>query len=430
MRTLALFVLLLNTSVALAQQPIDVMQADLKELKRKVAQLESDAESAAAFRASQAAGMAELLSRQLAQVAPTKESAADWVANAAVARDELAQAVNEQSFLAHAPPDVRALAKNCVLAASSAQVSTTDNPAFALTNCTSAQQQELKKKLQNLENAAKETFDKCRRVVTNLAPEYQDLVPRNPHDVNPELLKHLAAYPDAAVRDCQGAIEEAYQGLSEIKDAKAIISNAMTLAANVCFASGGNPYVCGGMLALAILMEIFDGSGGGGNGDGPGEGPKEGGAGGGQTAPTISGGSARESDEAKAEREQQAQVAAKRGPASNLGIGQGVGNLGTANAKSNISCNGGAGRIRCSVIGIQESERFFYGHDVITQLASTPRAGAVTACLVEVAGKVEIAGIAIKDGAKHHVFAHNPTKGTQQVPGAYGSPEEACKRIQ
>jgi hypothetical protein len=204
------------------------------------------------------------------------------------------------------------------------------------------------------------------------------------------------------------------------------------MAANVCFASAGNPYVCGGMLAIAILMEIFDGSGGGGNGKGKGEGPKEGGAGGGQDIPTIHGGPAKESEEGKAAREAQAADAVKRGPASNLGSAPGLPaggvDLGSENAKSNISCNGGAGRIRCSIIDLPKSERYFYGYPAITRLVSAPTKGALTACAVEIDKQLEIAGIAVKDGSAYFAFVHN-SKGTQEIGGKYASFADACDRV-
>lgn len=443
MRLLTILIALLASSSATAQTPIDAMRADLsqlsrnvKELQRDVAALEGEAVEQAAFRTSQAAAMAELLSRQVAQTAPTKESAKSWVDAASQARKELMDAANDPKFLTSAPPEVRELAQACVRAAAEAQVTNEDMPAFALTGCSTKQQQELKEKLRDLEAAARQAYEKCRRLVQERAPEFQDLVPRNAHDADGQLLQQLGSYPDADVRECRDSLNNAHQQLKEIKDSKAILSNALMMAANVCFASGGNPYVCGAMLAVAIFMEIFDGSGGGGNGDGDGkgEGPKEGGAGGGQSVPVVSAGPPSETLAGKAERIASAQQAVQQGPAMNLGKAvaraSGDGNLGAAAANSNVSCNGANARIRCAIDGVPESDRHFFGPGAITKLASHPVEDAIAACLRKRAdGSLEVAGIAIKDGAEFHTFGHNPQKGTQELGGTSRSFEEACRKV-
>jgi hypothetical protein len=421
--------------VAVAQAPIDVLRADIAELKSNVALLVEQSDIEAAFRVSQAAAMAELLSRQVAQTAPTKESAAQWVSGASQARTELTAAANAPEFLASAPPDVRMLAKDCVIAAASAQVSPQDNPGFTLPGCSEVKQQELKEKLRDLEISAQQAYDRCRRVILSRAPEYEDLVPRNAHDADAQLLHKLSSYPDADVRACQESLEDAHKQLKELKDAKAILSNAMMMAANICFASGGNPYVCGGMFALAILMEIFDGSGGGGNGDGPGEGPQEGGAGGGQSVLTVSGGPPSEAPSDKQARQARANEAVGRGPDENLGEAPvhaaGGANLGAAGTKSKVLCNGSSGRIRCSIDGVPESDRHFFGPALVTKLATQPVPGVIVACLNKRRdGTLEVAGIAIKDGNNFFAFAHNAQRGTQELGQGWSSFEAACSKIQ
>ena len=54
-------------------------------------------------------------------------------------------------------------------------------------------------------------------------------------------------------------------------DGEAAFSDALAFAAQICASSGGNPYVCGALFALAILMDMFgsgDGDGTGQDGDG------------------------------------------------------------------------------------------------------------------------------------------------------------------
>lgn len=50
----------------------------------------------------------------------------------------------------------------------------------------------------------------------------------------------------------------------------------MNMAASMCAASGGNPYVCGTLFVLAMLSSLFQKGGGDGDGKGDGKGPSEG----------------------------------------------------------------------------------------------------------------------------------------------------------
>jgi hypothetical protein len=67
-------------------------------------------------------------------------------------------------------------------------------------------------------------------------------------------------------QDAAASCKHAYDEVKQAKSAEKAIASAMSMAASVCFASGANPYVCGAMLVIAIIMDEF----GSGNGDGQG----------------------------------------------------------------------------------------------------------------------------------------------------------------
>jgi hypothetical protein len=74
--------------------------------------------------------------------------------------------------------------------------------------------------------------------------------------------------PEAA--DCARNVQSAYETITQTEDASAAVASALALAAQVCMASGANPYVCGAMLLVALIMNMRGGGGSGGDGEGSG----------------------------------------------------------------------------------------------------------------------------------------------------------------
>jgi hypothetical protein len=417
---IAVFLASLTFASAVGVTPIDQMQADLSALK-------DQANRDAQWKAEQAAALADLLARQIALAAElnqgSKKEAADWVAAADKihVQKDLRQAADEiKSGFNSLPAELKGSMEKCVGASADVKAANSDNPNFDLPGCDKSSREALKEKLQSLENEAKKAYDDCRLTIEQDAREYRDLLPKNASDnIDPKSLSALKQYPNKRIRECADEVKKAVDELKDVRDAKALVSNALTMAANVCFASGGNPWVCGGMLAIALIMEIFDGGGGGGKSDGPGKGPP-GGAGGG-SAPTVSAGPPSEGKSAGEARNAAASSEVSQGPSTNLGK---TANLGDPNVKSDAYCNAAAGQVVCFLQSTPGSEVFFSGDSRIALLSQTPHPGAVTVC-TDKGGK--ISAIVVAEGAKQFLYVHNDS-GTLPAD-TVATASEGCAKV-
>jgi len=417
-RIAVVLVAALTFGAALGTTPIDQIQADLSALKERA---NSDSE----WKTQQAAAIADLLARQIALTAtmnPDKKLSADWVAAADkmnVPADLQKAADNIKSGFTSLPADVKDLMTKCVTASATVKVANAADTGFELPQCDKDAREALKTKLQTIEKDARKAYDDCRQTIEEGAAEYRNLLPANASDrIDPNAFNAIKQYPNKRVRACADEVKKAIDALKDVRDAKALVSNALTMAANICFASGGNPWVCGGMLAIALIMEIFDG-GGGGKGDGAGKGPP-GGAGGGN-APTVSGAPPREGKSEGDARTAAGSKEIEQGPATNLGRSA---NLGDPNVVSNAFCNGAAGQITCFIKNTPESEVFFDGNERLTQLAKSPRPGAVTVCND---GQAKIKAIVVSDAGKFYLYVHNDKGTLPEEP--VGSPQVACAKV-
>lgn len=147
-------------------------------------------------------------------------------------------------------------------------------PWAELAGCGADERRRIVKRIEALQQEAQRTYENCRDTLSRDSRVLADRLPYDGARVDTDDLKVLdeAQLATEDARACVSTIKETVKDLQDADKAKAAMSQMLALAANVCFASGGNPYVCGAMIALAVLMDIFDGSGDGGGEDGKGGG--------------------------------------------------------------------------------------------------------------------------------------------------------------
>jgi len=139
-------------------------------------------------------------------------------------------------------------------------------PGFELKNCDAKTRGEIQRGLAALEQQARDDWKNCRDELLNHTPTSASSLPSEPTDsvTLQKTLEALSNGPDPT--GCASKLKDAVETLRAKKTTEEALASALTLASQVCFASGGNPYVCGGMLVVAVLMELFshhgDGDGG------------------------------------------------------------------------------------------------------------------------------------------------------------------------
>ena len=77
------------------------------------------------------------------------------------------------------------------------------------------------------------------------------------------------------VAKCSNSIESLYKDISNQEDAGAAMAMMLNTAAQLCMATGGNPYACGAIFLVAILASLFGSGSGDGDGDGKSDGTGE-----------------------------------------------------------------------------------------------------------------------------------------------------------
>lgn len=397
------------SGLAYSQTPLERIQADVEVLKEQ-------AKASQKFQADVQRGIAEILSKQVSlEIKPDKDTAQAKVSDAEKRGlpKTLEQLATDTKRFNALEPSVDSLIRNCVAAVSKAKV-VPNNYNFSLEGCSQRNLDELKDALLKQESDAVASYEQCRSVINTRAAEYKSLLPANINDLDLKRISDLGNYPDPDVKECAQEISKAIQQVAQAKDAKAVISTALAMAANICFASGGNPYICGAMLFVAVLMDIFDGSGSG-RGDGGGaDKDRATGTGG---SPTVSNGPGRESKQQREAREKTAEHAIAKGPSENLA---------TPGGDPDLSCQGvPTGQIRCRLLSKSGSERFFSGDPLLTRVARNPGPGLVVVCK----GDSTIKGIAVLDRETNTYSVFGYTRATQERIANVRTKEEACGKI-
>jgi hypothetical protein len=288
------FALALGTSPASSQAPADVLkqeQAQIADLQSQLSQLQG---SIADLRADNAL-LSQFLKNLLASVGSDQAtrhfSSTDKETLKKEAQDTQSAADSASAAIKQIPPDALdpADAKlkdrilKCVNQAvdtGKAQLSapTADAPIKIAEACSGDEQRAILDQLNKARNTAVDAWNKCRVVLAG-AGLASDL-PVDPSGLSVSSIKQtadqLAKLRDdldktvGDAKDCAQTADKAFKQIQADESTSAAISTALTFAAQVCASAGGNPYVCGGMLIVAILMSLFGNKGDGGGGDGGG----------------------------------------------------------------------------------------------------------------------------------------------------------------
>jgi hypothetical protein len=185
--------------------------------------------------------------------------------------------------------DLKARIETCIKNAKSAAETLLKNPAGkppgTIDACSDVDQRAILAELEKLRNEGVKEWQRCQSVLDRAGTIGATSLPRAPttlsassaQDVVDKLKQLKGAYDQTqgAARDCIGTLENTFNQIRDQESAAAAMSMALGMAAQVCAATGGNPYVCGAMLVVAILMNLFKGGGDGdGKNKGSGEGPE------------------------------------------------------------------------------------------------------------------------------------------------------------
>lgn len=151
-----------------------------------------------------------------------------------------------------------------------------DGGASAVAACPNEAAQKLMDGLAKQRDDATKTWTSCVRTLKRIK-EFQDInLPTNPIGLSPEgiseteqaikAVREHAEKTAGPAKDCVDGIEDTFDKIQNAESAASALSSALSLAGSVCLMSGGNPYVCGAIFVVAMLMSLFDNKGGG-NGD-------------------------------------------------------------------------------------------------------------------------------------------------------------------
>lgn len=148
-----------------------------------------------------------------------------------------------------------------------------------LEGCSESKARAILKELEQARQAEVAQWQQCGRVINSVANG--SVLPANPAGIPASEFETVKATLKAIGQknglannavDCVKTMDKALDSIKAQDTAAGALSAALTTASQVCAATGGNPYVCGGMLVVAILMNLFNSGKGDGNGDGKGDG--------------------------------------------------------------------------------------------------------------------------------------------------------------
>jgi hypothetical protein len=254
----------------------------------------SELESALRTVRSQNAGLSDLVKVLLANQESASKVAAMAADPAKLKQDietALPRADTALKQLAEVPEsilgkDLKQKIKGCIdnvkSAADLLKTAQAPDPAFAIKSCSDVDQRAILAELEKLKRDALKDWDDCVSTLEQVRMINPSNLPRDPSGLSEGSSKDLVGklqqlkgrfdQSQGKARECLDKLGDAYNKLRGQENAAAAMSMALGLAAQVCVASGGNPYVCGAILIVAMLMDLFKGGGGGGDGDGDGKG--------------------------------------------------------------------------------------------------------------------------------------------------------------
>ncbi|WP_298280505.1 hypothetical protein [uncultured Bradyrhizobium sp.] len=181
-------------------------------------------------------------------------------------------------------PELKTGLKDCIGALNQDGSKLLDKNAAAIANplatCNEETVKGLQQELQKKKDQLVSSWQKCRDVIAPANPDLSLAIPDVPTNLTPEGIKQVQTNIEDASRklsdlgkkagQCTSQMQDILQDLGDVAKAGDALSASLGFAAQACFASGANPYVCAGFAVLAILMSLFGGGKGNGKGDGKG----------------------------------------------------------------------------------------------------------------------------------------------------------------
>lgn len=150
----------------------------------------------------------------------------------------------------------------------------------AIQECSPDEVREILTALKAQQRRALDAWGQCRDVLISAGEFDPSAIPVNPgglargedrDDLKKQLeqIKQDVVGLEESARNCGSNLNDLFDQIQNQEDSAAAMAMMMNFAASACMGSGGNPYVCGSLFAMAFLMSLF--SDGGGDGDGDGE---------------------------------------------------------------------------------------------------------------------------------------------------------------
>lgn len=270
--------------VRTANQRISELTGLVTELGRKVQQLETrQDERSTALEALMTEVLANLAADRLRQGGDQNAAAAvpSVIDTANKAKDVLDRVSNEAPNSLGVGSDGRPLINSMQECAASALATANDGQSLDPTKgqaitvaCNESRARELLAQLEQNRQSAMQTWALCRQAMIASRQMLDENIPQDPMVLSKSdraaLKANLVAIknPPPEIAGCLSQLQTLVDDLKNMDDSAAALASVLSMAGTICMASGANPYVCGAMFALALLMQMFGGGGGDGDGDG------------------------------------------------------------------------------------------------------------------------------------------------------------------
>lgn len=149
----------------------------------------------------------------------------------------------------------------------------------AIQECSPDDVREMLDELKEQQRRALDAWGQCRDVLISTGEFDPASIPVNPGgfargEVSDDLKRRLqqigqdVADLEDSARNCGSNLNDLFDQIQNQEDSAAAMAMMMNFAASACMGSGGNPWVCGSLFAMAFLMSLFSDGGGDGDGDG------------------------------------------------------------------------------------------------------------------------------------------------------------------
>jgi hypothetical protein len=271
-----------QTSMATPPEQLSALRSDIQDLKSQNQRIEASLQQLTA-------AVGQL---QTASLYSTEEGKKQAAKNAAEKKGEAENAVKSIDDISEKVlgTDLKGKIKDCIakLNIDGAKLLEKNPEAIAnpLVACNDATVKNLQQELEKKRDQLLSTWNKCRNTLSLANPDLGLSIPDVPANLTAQNIRQIQTnIEDAAKKlsdvgqnagQCVSEMQDSIRGLGDVAKAGGALSAALGFAAQACFASGANPYVCAGFAVLAILMSLFGNGNGNGDGNGNGKGNGEG----------------------------------------------------------------------------------------------------------------------------------------------------------